>query len=91
MHRRIIRLILTIILVIPLIAQAQQKGKKGKKVIVEYEKYQSFDLGSLQIEGRVLAPGDLTINNDANPGAEYPLYDRKHYRKKMIKDINSMR
>ena len=70
---------------------AQKKEKKRPDVIVEYEKYQSFDFGSLQIEGKILAPGDLTINNEGNRNTDYPLFNRKHYRNKIIKDIHSIR
>ena len=76
------------------IAQSQEKkraGKRGQKKVVQYKKYQSFDLGGLQIDGKVLAPGDLTINNQERRGTDYPLFNRRHFRPEIVQDIHDTR
>ena len=77
---------------IPFTAQAQGNSKTGKKnVIVEYKRYESFDLGGLQIEGKVLAPGDLTIDDQGRDQTDYDLFNRRHFRKEIIKDVFNTR
>lgn len=69
-----------------------QEGRKRKgNVIVKYKKHQTFDLGALQIEGKVLAPGDLTINDQGTRNTDYPLFNRRHFRDEMIQDIYDAR
>ena len=53
-------LILLILISIPLAAQ----DKKTEKVppIYKYKEYEVIDLGSMEIKGQIVAPGDLTIN-----------------------------
>ena len=36
-----------------------------KNVLVKYKKYESFDLGNLEIKGKIIAPGDLTVKERA--------------------------
>ena len=74
------------------LALGQEKNRhSNKNVIVEYKKYQSFDLGGLQIEGEVISPGDLTIEGQANKALEYQLFNRKHFQPEMIRDIRHIR
>ena len=68
-----------------------KKTKRKKNAIVEYKKYQAVDLGDLQIDGRIIAPGNLTINENDQNDLEYPLFNRKHFRHQIIKDINNIR
>ena len=82
---------LTLLFVIPVTSWAQKKRTQDKNVIVRYKKYQSFDLSGLQIKGRILAPGDLTINDRGRRGTDYPLFDRKHFRQEMLRDIDDIR
>ena len=76
----------------PLLVFSKEGGKKGpKKVIVEYKKYESFDLGGMQIEGDVLTPGDLTVEGQDNEVLGHRLFNRKHFRLEIKQDIHGMK
>jgi len=40
--------------------QAQAEEKK-QNIIYKYKDYEAIDLGSLEIKGKIIAPGDLTV------------------------------
>lgn len=53
-----------------------------KKVVIEYKKYEKFDLGSLEVDGEVISPGDISIDNKTD------LYDFNFFRRKNFRDEN---
>ena len=73
-------------------AFSKDRGKKApRKVIVEYKKYESFDLGGMQIEGDVITPGDLTVEGQENELLGHGLFNRKHFRREIKQDIRGMK
>lgn len=40
------------------LAQAEEKKQN---IIYKYKDYEAIDLGSLEIKGKIIAPGDLTV------------------------------
>jgi hypothetical protein len=50
-----------------------------KKVIIEYEKNQKIDLGSLSVNGKVVTPGDFSITLDDIEPTKLEIYKRKDY------------
>lgn len=53
-----------------------------KNVKIEYKKYEKFDLGSLEVDGEVISPGDISIDNKTD------LYDFQFFRRKNFRDEN---
>lgn len=62
-----------------------------KNVIVEYKKYESFDLGNLEVKGQLLAPGDLSVKERDRKVFERALYEKFDFNEESIKDIRNLR
>lgn len=65
-------LILSIFLFSPAFAQAD------KEVNYEYRKYEKFDLGSMEIQGDLVAPGDVSVREKERETFSLDLFIRKH-------------
>lgn len=63
----------------------------GKNVRIEYRQYESFDLGSLEIKGQVIAPGDLTVLERGRKKFARDLYDRDEFHHESIQDVWELR
>lgn len=60
-------------------------------VIIEYKQYESFDLGSLEIEGQLIAPGDLTVQERERRRFSRNLFERHDFDDMVIEDIKTLR
>lgn len=66
------------------------KAQKVKK-IYKYKEYEKFDLGDLEIKGKVIAPGDISVKERRRKVFERELYHRDDFDKKIIKEIKFLR
>lgn len=64
---------------------------QDQKVIYQYKKYERFDLGSLEVKGQLIAPGDLSVRERDRKRFELDLYSRKDFNTFVKKDIESFR
>ena len=64
---------------------------QNKNVIIEYKKYESFDLGNLEVKGQLLAPGDLSVKERDRKVFERALYERFDFNTESKKDIRNLR
>ena len=64
---------------------------QNKNVVVEYKKYESFDLGNLEVKGQLLAPGDLSVKERDRKVFERALYERFDFNTESKKDIRNLR
>lgn len=62
-----------------------------KNVLVKYKKYESFDLGNLEIKGKIIAPGDLTVKERARKVFRRDLFDRFNFDREIKGDIKNLR
>lgn len=62
-----------------------------QKVLVKYKKYESFDLGNLEIKGQIIAPGDLTVKERARKLFRRDLFDRFNFNPEIKGDIKNLR
>ncbi len=53
--------------------------KADENVIYKYREHESFDLGSLEIQGQIIAPGDLSIQQRSRNDFSTTLYDRTNF------------
>jgi len=90
----------TIIIALILMGSAFAQGKKSSsgasgvkapKVIYKYRKYEKFDLGSMEIKGSIVAPGDLSVKERSRRTFSRDLYDRDNFNKEVIEDIRNLR
>ena len=68
---------------------AQEEDKKN--VLVKYKKYESFDLGNLEIKGQIIAPGDLTVKERARKIFKRDLFDRFNFNPEIKGDVRNLR
>ncbi len=76
---------------ITLSAFAQGKNKSGKNVVIKYKKYESFDLGNLEIEGKIIAPGDLSVKERSRRTFSRALFEREQFDPEVRNDIQNLR
>jgi hypothetical protein len=60
-------------------------------VIIEYKQYESFDLGNLEIEGQLIAPGDLTVQERERRRFSRPLFNRYDFDDMVQDDVKTLR
>jgi hypothetical protein len=61
------------------------------KVIYQYKKYEKFDLGNLEVQGQLIAPGDISVRERERKRFELELFSRKEFDGFIKKDIESLR
>lgn len=90
------RLFLSIILatVIPEALNADSNTEydpSDPNVRVEYKQYESFDLGNLEIEGKIIAPGDLSVQQRDRKRFNRNLFERFDFNPEIKEDIYHLR
>jgi hypothetical protein len=72
---------------------ADHKSHRGvpPKVIYKYRQHEKFDLGSMEIKGSIVAPGDLSVKERSRRTFSRNLYDRDNFSKEVIRDIRNLR
>ena len=65
--------------------------KPKKNVIIKYKQYESFDLGNLEIKGKIIAPGDLSVKERQRKRFSRPLFERDQFDPEVRKDIQNLR
>lgn len=60
-------------------------------VIIEYKKYESFDLGNLEIKGTLIAPGDLSVQERDRRRFSRTLFERENFDPEVEADVKHLR
>ncbi|MCP4911996.1 MAG: hypothetical protein GY909_02665 [Oligoflexia bacterium] len=81
--------LLIILAFLLLVINTHAKGKKN--VIVKYKQYEKFDLGNLEIKGKVIAPGDLSVLERKRKVFSRDLFERMNFDDKIKNDIKNLR
>jgi hypothetical protein len=82
----------SLLLILLLAASTTSFAQKPKKnVIIKYKKYESFDLGNLEIKGKIIAPGDLSVKERQRKRFSRPLFERDHFDPEVRTDIQNLR
>ncbi len=58
---------------------------------VEYKKYQAIDLGDLQIKGKIIAPGDISIQERSRRTFTRRPFERPDFDPECREDILNLR
>jgi len=74
-------------MIIALPVMAQDK----KNIQYEYKSYERIDLGSLEIKGMIIAPGDLSVKERERKSFDVNLFERKSFDKEIKQDIYNLR
>jgi hypothetical protein len=62
-----------------------------EKVIYEYKKYERFDLGNLEVQGEIIAPGDISVRQRKRKKIRSTIYERTDYYDVIKKEIKFFR
>lgn len=68
-----------------------QNNSRQKNVVIKYKQYESFDLGNLEIEGKIIAPGDISIKDRQRRRFKRSLYIKSHFDDETTKDFENLR
>lgn len=63
------------------------EGAETENVVYEYKKYESFDLGNLNVEGKIITPGDLTITERKRKKFYINMYEKNDFDQKVTKSM----
>ncbi len=75
-----------------LMMAARAEGPKNKgNIVYKYKKYESFDLGNLEVKGDIIAPGDLSVQERQRTKMERGLLERKDFDQEVRQDIKNLR
>lgn len=61
------------------------------KVIYKYKQNQKIDLGDMEVDGKIIAPGDLSIRKQNRKSFDRELFIRTSYLKEMNSTIKHLR
>ncbi|MGB0453501.1 MAG: hypothetical protein ACPGJV_07280 [Bacteriovoracaceae bacterium] len=84
-------LFLSLTFLISLNSYSQNSTEENKNVVVQYKKYESFDLGELEVKGRIIAPGDLSVKERSRKVFKRDLYERYNFDQEIKEDIKNLR
>lgn len=61
------------------------------QVVYQFKKYEKFDLGSLEVKGNIVAPGDLSVKQRERQKFERKLLNRLNFREEIRQDMLNFR
>ncbi|HLW56826.1 MAG TPA: hypothetical protein VKY27_05540 [Bacteriovoracaceae bacterium] len=79
--------VLLLVIQLCLIENALGEGK----VIYEYKKYEKFDLGNLEVQGELIAPGDISVRERDRKKFNLDFFERKDFNSFVKQDIEAFR
>lgn len=79
--------------IILLVAQLMlmQNAFGEDQVIYEYKKYEKFDLGNLEVQGELIAPGDISVRERDRKKFNLDFFNRKDFNSFVKQDIEAFR
>lgn len=66
-------------------------NETNKDVVYKYKEYEMIDLGSLEIKGQILAPGDITVNERQRQTFKRELLEKSSFDFENIREIENLR
>jgi hypothetical protein len=62
-----------------------------EKINYEYKKYERFDLGNLEVDGQVIAPGDISVRQRARNRIKRQINQRDNFLDLMKEEVKYQR
>jgi hypothetical protein len=81
----------TIILFLVFMANISLAEEKKQNIIYKYKDYEAIDLGSLEIKGKIIAPGDLTVVERERKKFERELLEKTNFDIENKREIYNLR
>lgn len=82
------KIILMLMCLFPAVLLSQEAPKN---VIYKYKEYEVIDLGSLEIKGQIMAPGDLTVNERERQTFKRSLLEKTNFDFENKREIENLR
>lgn len=70
---------------------AEDKSENKKNIIYKYKEYEVIDLGSMEIKGQIIAPGDLTVNERERKVFKRSLLEKNNFDFENRREIENLR
>lgn len=67
------------------------QAEEQKNVVYKYKDYEAIDLGSFDIKGEVIAPGDLTVNDRERKVFKRELLEKQNFDFENKREIENLR
>lgn len=68
---------------------AEEAGNKPK--VYKYKEYEVIDLGSMEVKGQIIAPGDLTVNERERKVFKRSLLEKTNFDFENKREIENLR
>jgi hypothetical protein len=83
------KILIIITTFLSLSAYGQEEEKKN--TIYKYKEYEVIDLGSLEVKGQIMAPGDLTVNERERQVFKRSLLEKNNFDFENRREIENLR
>ena len=80
-----------LIIITALMTLAAHAEEEKKNIIYKYKEYEVIDLGSLEIKGQIMAPGDLTVNERERQSFKRSLLEKNNFDFENRREIENLR
>jgi hypothetical protein len=84
-------IIISLVLGILYAVNAKSAEEEKKNIIYKYKDYESIDLGSLEIKGKIIAPGDLTVSERERKEFKRELLEKSNFDYENKREIYNLR
>lgn len=81
----------TLVLLTALFSFSAFAQDEKKNIVYKYKEYEVIDLGSLEIKGQIMAPGDLTVNERERQTFKRSLLEKQNYDFENKREIENLR
>lgn len=79
--------IITLLMLTSIELDAQEK----KNTVYKYKEYEVIDLGSMEVKGQIIAPGDLTVNERERKVFKRSLLEKTNFDFENKREIENLR
>lgn len=62
-----------------------------KNIVYKYKDYEAIDLGSMEIKGKIIAPGDLTVSERERKSFKRELLEKTNFDLENKREIYNLR
>jgi len=90
-NTRIIRKIMKILILLIIMISCSVKAEDKKNTVYKYKEYEVIDLGSMEVKGQIIAPGDLTVNERERKTFKRSLLEKDNFDFENKREVENLR
>jgi hypothetical protein len=80
-----------VIILVALVTFSANSAEEKKNTIYKYKDYESIDLGSFDVKGELIAPGDLTVSDRERKVFKRSLLEKQNFDIENKREIENLR